>query len=325
MKTLIVILVLFSSSLFGNSWSYEKQKIKPIQYLKHLTDLSSTLFICNNLEDFYLSNKLINNEYLTLTGENYDNLLTKDERNMIYDYFDSMFRENIKNDFRMEAMINELGGCKSIAEKVKNLYFTKYSLPKDEWYFDRDIKLKSTNFYFGLKIKEDIINLIQIDNGKITNLIPTHIPMVVPQYEIIPPIPNSLFNKYIVKGYHGAEVSHLINWVDARYDSISLSKCLEKKNILINHYKKNQNAKFIVSVGSENHILLKDYENYSKEYLLYKEIRVVMEFDNNDESVQLACFISTYNRINKIDNYDLRMIIYLVPNHERKTDILKGL
>jgi hypothetical protein len=50
-----------------------------------------------------------------------------------------------------------------------------------------------------------------------------------------------------------------------------------------------------------------------------------MEYDDNDELVQMSCFIDHYNSADNRKVDDLLMSVRLIEKHKRRTDILKGL
>ena len=57
--------------------------------------------------------------------------------------------------------------------------------------------------------------------------------------------------------------------------------------------------------------------------------RVRVEFDNNDESVQIACYVTNLSKLaikkDKFAKYEFLFSVFLIEQSERKTNLVKGL
>ena len=320
-KIIISLLIIFSTNCYSQDNSSELLKEKYHKYIEYLAKFTGSSFVCGGLHEFFIGNVNTNGAYITAT-RHIELEYSKEEKDELFNGYRKIIKDIISEDDLDSSFIKRFGGCDNIFKEIqKSNNVVKYS----ELYWDKDINLTSTNSYLGMKLKTDIRDYVKTNNGKIINLKPTGIPMISPSYEIIPPQTNSLFNKYEVWGYHDEEVGHLIKTIIASHDRIGLKSCLEKQQILFEHYKNNSNAKFIVNVAGLNHVTIDQFKLYSIEEMMWNEVRIWMEFDNNDESVQFACLIDGYNKLRKIPLYDFNFIIFLVDKNKRRTDILEGL
>ena len=322
MKTLIAILVLFSNIILAQDVSNNINKETATQYLEHLRNITGSAFLCGDLESFYFAHwhLHINNHWFT---EELD-LFSKDELKDMYGLNDSKIKSIIEKPNSNIRLIEELGGCKNIINEIRENGFNSGHAPS-EFYWDKDINLKTKNSYFGIKLQDDIRNYIKFKNDKIANLIPQDFPMTTPDYEIIPPIPNSLFKKYEVRGYHDEKVSHKISGIVATNRNLTFSSCREKQDLIINFYQEKKNTVFIADVYGQKHATLEELKNFSVDEMIGYDVIVWMEYDDNDELVQMSCFIDHYNSSDYRKVYDLLMSVRLIEKHKRRTDILKGL
>ena len=322
MKTLIVILVLFSNNIFAQNAPSNLNKETAKEYLEHLRNITGSAFLCGDLEIFYFANWHLHSNYLWLTNE-YD-FFSKDEIQDIYSLNKSKVKSIIERPNSNIALIEELGGCKNIINKIREKGF--YSdLPPDETYWDKDINLETKNSYFGIRLQDDIRNYIKLKNDKIVNLIPRTFPMVTPDYEIIPPIPNSLFNKYEINGYIDEKVSQKISMIVARNKNLTFNSCRKKQNLILNFYQEKKNTLFVAEAHGQKHLTLEELEDLPNDKMIGYDVRVWMEYDDNDETAQISCNIDHYNSNDNRKVYDLLMAVFLIEKHKRRTDILKGL
>ena len=72
-------------------------------------------------------------------------------------------------------------------------------------------------------------------------------------------------------------------------------------------------------------IALEELKNFSVDEMIGYDVIVWMEYDDNDELVQMSCLIDHYNSSDNRKVYDLLMSVRLIEKHKRRTDILKGL
>lgn len=325
MRKILIIsfLIFFSISSFAQDNSKEQIKKNSQEYIRYLATLAGSSFVCGSLHNFFIGNVYLSSFYNTVTDKA-ELEYTPEEKNTLFKGYQKILRTTIKEQNIDGNVIDWFGGCNNVFDEIQSLNNEKL---EDEFYWNTDINLTSKNYYFGMKLKTDLQNYTEFVNKKISNLIPMSIPMVTPSYEIIPPISNSLFNKYYVYGYRDNKVSHLIERIRATYEKINLKACLEKQNVLYEYYKDNPNAKFIVNVDGLNHVTIDQFKSYSMNELLFNGNGVViwMEFDNSDESVSMTCYIDGYNKIRKIPLYDFIFEVDLVEKNRRKTNISQGL
>ena len=322
MKTLIVILVLFSNNIFAQNAPSNLNKETAKEYLEHLRNITGSAFLCGDLESFYFANwhLHINNHWIT---KDYD-FFSKDEIKDIYSLNESKVKSIIEKPNSNIALIEELGGCKNIINEIREIGFSSGHSPS-KFYWDKDINLETKNSYFGIRLQDDIRNYIKLKNGKIANLIPGQFPLVTPDYEIIPPIPNSLFNKYDIEGYHDEKVSQKISMIVARNNNLTFNSCRNKQNLILNFYQEKKNTLFVAEAYGQKHLTLEELENLPNDKMIGYDVRVWMEYDDNDETVQMSCLIDHYNSNDSRKVYDLLMAVFLIEKHKRRTDILKGL
>tara|TARA_B100000575_G_C23091836_1_gene629501 strand:- start:55 stop:1026 length:972 start_codon:yes stop_codon:yes gene_type:complete len=323
MKTLIIILVLFSNNIFAQNAPSNLNKETAKEYLEHLRNITGSAFLCGDLEIFYFANWHLHSNYLWLTRE-YD-FFSKDEIQDIYLLNKSKVKSIIEKPNSNIPLIEELGGCKNIINKIREKGF--YSdLSHDETYWDKDINLETKNSYFGIRLKDDLRNYIKLKNDKITNLIPRdYYPMVTPSYEIIPPTPNSLFNKYEIKGYVDEKVSQKISMIVAKNNYLTFNSCRNKQNLILDFYQGKKNTLFVAEAYGYKHLALEELADLPNDKMIGYDVRVWMEYDDNDETVQISCLIDHYNSNDSRKIYDLLMSVFLIEKHKRSTDILKGL
>lgn len=329
MKTLIVIFVLFSNNIFAqstwvlNKWFDNLNKETATEHLEYLRNITGSAFLCGDLESFYFANWYLHKSYHWIKNEY--NFYSEDEIQDIYSLNQSKVKAIIEKPNSNIALIEELGGCKNIINEIrKNGFYSGYS--PSEFYWDKDIDLETKNSYFGIRLKDDIRNYIKLKNDKIANLIPRHYyPMTTPSYEIIPPTPNSLFNKYEIEGYHDEKVSQKISMIVARNKNLTFNSCRNKQNLILNFYQEKKNTLFVADVSYQEHMTLAELEDLPNDEMIGYDVRVWMEYDDNDETVQMSCLIDHYNSNDSRKVYDLLMAVFLIEKHKRRTDILKGL
>jgi len=129
-----LVVFLISSSLYSKEWSnWDKAKDNPKEYLEHITRLAGALYVCEDLNKFHIANALFNWDYITLTDERCENLLSKDERNEVWQNFKVNVKEFIKNKKIHEKTIKDLGGCNLIGEEVRDYFFSRYALSAKEY------------------------------------------------------------------------------------------------------------------------------------------------------------------------------------------------